>query len=450
MPKEQLETPQQLQFKYRYERILGEGSNGKTFLARDLNTGNSVAIKALKLNQSENFKAFELFKREAQTLSSIHLTGVPHFYESILAEETGGECYIIQEYINAPSVLDYLQKGRVFSENETLLLMHKVAEILDILHTQYSPPVIHRDIKPSNILCTLPDENEKAAWHNIQPYLIDFGAVANAHSNTDKSTIAGTIGYMAPEQNFGECLPQTDFYALGATALHMLTGVPPYEMEFDTFSLKYLEALKEHAPNTSKAMCALLGQLLDYDHTKRPASAKVLLDMLDNMLAGRMPTNHLSKRQRLYQHIHKILLIPYNYIISRSEKIEFNKINAPYIRYTVGTMQRFDRYHIKTETSLHTNKSRTYQNFFYTFNVDGVTWCGIDSQPGIALSRNKYQDIDLENPSPSQRQQLLMSPKQPFNTLYFSLPAKCYVMYKMDDPSINAFGYLILDNDNKE
>ena len=113
-------------------------------------------------------------------------------------------------------------------------------------------------------------------------------------------------------------------------------------------------------------------------------------------------------------------------------------------------MQRFDRYHIKTETSLHTNKSRTYQNFFYTFNVDGVTWCGIDSQPEIALSRNKYQDIDLENPSPSQRQQLLMSPKQPFNTLYFSLPAKCYVMYKMDDPSINAFGYLILDNDNKE
>ena len=69
--------PSQLAFRYRYERLLGEGSNGKTYLATSLTTGERVAIKALKLKQSESFKGFELFKREAETLSSIEVPGVP-------------------------------------------------------------------------------------------------------------------------------------------------------------------------------------------------------------------------------------------------------------------------------------------------------------------------------------------------------------------------------------
>ena len=452
---EDLKTPQQLRFKYRYERILGEGSNGKTFLATDLATGNRVAIKALKL--SENFKAFELFKREAQTLSSLTVQGVPHFYESILAEETGGECYIIQEYIDAPSMLDYLKDGHVFSEKQTLLLMQKTAEILDILHTQYSPPVIHRDIKPSNILCKLPDKNDKRAWRNLQPYLIDFGAVANAHSNTDKSTIAGTIGYMAPEQNFGECQPQTDLYALGATALHMLTGVPPYEMEFDTFSLKYLEAINKHAPKTSPAMRELLGQLLNHDYTKRPASAKALLIMIDNMLAGHMPIRQPSMLQKIYQRIHEIIYMPYDFFMSRSDNFIFEQKNAAYIRYTSGTIQRFatgqtNSNLTSSDKKRHkSNNNKSNPTFIYTFNVDGVTWSGIDAFPVLAFSRTEYKDIDLENPSPSQKNQFLANQKRrSVNELpAFSLPAKCYVMYKKDDPSICSFCYIILENDHK-
>ena len=192
--KPELKTPQQIALRYRYERILGEGSNGKTYLATDRKTGKQVAIKALKLVQSDYFKSFELFKREAETLSSIHVPGVPQFYQSILANTLDDESYIIQEYINAPSIQSYLNAGRVFSESETLTIMQKVAAILHILHSQYSPPIIHRDIKPSNLLCRLPEEADQASWQAMQIYLIDFGAVANARSNSDKSTIAGTVG----------------------------------------------------------------------------------------------------------------------------------------------------------------------------------------------------------------------------------------------------------------
>lgn len=155
-----LQTPQRIALKYRYERMLGEGANGKTYLGRDLNTGKLVAIKALKLLTGANYKSFELFKREAETLSSIQVSGVPKFYQSILSDDVGEECYIIQEYIDAPSIQSYLDQGRIFSEGETLAIMQKVSAILNILHTQYSPPVIHRDIKPSNLLGQLPPSSE--------------------------------------------------------------------------------------------------------------------------------------------------------------------------------------------------------------------------------------------------------------------------------------------------
>ena len=291
---QKLQTPSQLTYHYRYEKLLGEGANGKTYLARNLNTGEAVAIKALKRFQRNDFKNYDLFKREAETLSSIHVHGVPRFFESIFSEDPTGENFIIQEFVSAPSLQSYLDKKRKFTERETLYMMAKIATILSSLHS-YVPPVIHRDIKPANILCTLPDEG--MSWEQIDPFLIDFGAVANAHSS-DRSTIAGTVGYMAPEQNLGECLPQSDFYALGATALHMLTCKAPYNMEFETYTIKIDKEIAANAPLTSQNMKALLAILLDYNFDKRPKNAKDLLQMINNVQNNRAPEANIEKQNK--------------------------------------------------------------------------------------------------------------------------------------------------------
>ena len=103
-------------YHYRYEKLIGEGANGKTYLARNLNTGEAVAIKALKQFQRNDFKSFDLFKREAETLSSIHVHGVPRFYESIISDNPDSENFIIQEYVSAPSLQSYLDDKRKFTE----------------------------------------------------------------------------------------------------------------------------------------------------------------------------------------------------------------------------------------------------------------------------------------------------------------------------------------------
>lgn len=299
-----IQTPTVLADQYRLMELLGEGSNGKTWLARDLIHGERVAIKALKLSQVENFKTLELFQRESEVLASITVLGVPKFYAAISDIEHSGQAYIIQQYIDAPSIQSYLDNGRIFTETEVLLLMGKVADILHVLETKYAPPIIHRDIKPSNILCTMPDPAANILDFELTPWLIDFGAVANPQKREGGSTIAGTYGYMSPEQLMGENVVQADYYALGATALHMLTGKPPYEIETDCFKLNFRPAIQELAPNTSPHMLMLLDCLLATNHEDRPKDSLTLKTCIQNVAQGLEPNastaiKKLTFRQRI-------------------------------------------------------------------------------------------------------------------------------------------------------
>ena len=360
-------TPEALRFKYKYLKFLGEGSTGKTFLAQDLNTGQQVAIKAFKAKSNEAFKNLELFKREAMTLSSISLPEVPRFYQSLFSSDLSEDNYIVQEFIDAPSLLSYIDENGKFSEQDTLIVMEKIARILNSLHSDYSPPIIHRDIKPSNILCKLPNHFD---WQSAKLYLIDFGAVANACVADDCSTIAGTVGYMAPEQNFGEFVPQSDYFALGATALQMLTGIPPYQLDFELFTPKIDEALDAHAPDTSSNMRELLKTLLNLAKDKRPKDAQTLLEMIHNVQGNRTPVKAQPPRNFLVSFIDKLSII-FNKL-SRSEAMATQRKTAS------GIIQYVD-------------PSKVY----YTFDVDDLTWQGIEDIENVCSRLLHTQQSDI-------------------------------------------------------
>ncbi len=434
-----LVTPQCLILRYRYQKLLGEGSNGKTYLAIDKRNGAKVAIKALKIFQNDTYKSYELFKREAETLSSIQVRGVPKFYERILSPMPGSESYLIQEYIDAPSIQTYLEQGRRFTEDETRAIMLKICDILNDLHTQYSPPIIHRDIKPSNILCKLPETDDPKAWQELQPYLIDFGAVANASSNSDKSTIAGTVGYMAPEQNFGECLPQTDLYALGATALHMLTGKPPYEMDYETYSLKFEPYLDELAPDTSPQMRELLRALLSYTTNERPASAAELKQKLTDftelhdVLPEAASTVSLSKR--ISQAIR-------NFTQRTAQKLSRAPDPHTFMHELIDVPA--------TGSTLPSNMKLAYGIFWpeiftseyaeYTFNANGKTWAGYSKYPILVSSAPSPLPPFTACPPPQLGGKLGLRDRciQRREITY----ASCVVLYYPDDPSCNRLLYI--------
>ena len=266
--------PQSIAFDYEILKKIGEGACGETWLLQHRIEKKRAVLKFLKLQLAGDLKAIELFEREAKLLQSVSVRGIPKFYGHFTDEEGNG-C-LLQEYIPYPSLQTLLDGGKKFTERETLHIARRIAAILLQLQTQYSPPIIHRDIKPSNILY-----NEQ--FHEV--YLIDFGAVAHPQKRDGGSTVAGTFGYMPPEQIFGNIAIQSDFYALGATMLHMLTGRFPGEISAQVYQIDVHAILREKAPDASPNMTALLASMLSADIDKRPPTAAQLCKSLNHVLA---------------------------------------------------------------------------------------------------------------------------------------------------------------------
>ncbi|MEL6180016.1 MAG: serine/threonine-protein kinase, partial [Myxococcota bacterium] len=206
--------------RYRVLEPLGKGGMGTTYAAEDIKTGQQVALKALSLESLSDWKALELFEREARVLKSIDHPGVPAYIDDV----SGGEddaFYLVQERVNGASLAQKMEAGWRPDESEVQRIARGVLDILCYLHGRY-PLIIHRDITPSNVLLR---EDGRVA-------LVDFGAVKDRPQTEDAfaSTVVGTYGYMAPEQLQSNAVPASDLYGLGTTLAFVLTGHPPSKL----------------------------------------------------------------------------------------------------------------------------------------------------------------------------------------------------------------------------
>ena len=275
------ETPTMLKSSYRFLRCLGEGAQGRTYLAEKKDTGELVAVKELKMNSTDAFKGFELFMRESEVLADLDDPGVPKFYERIIPKDGNGSCYIVQEFCQNPSIqstldLNVRNAKKCFSVMDVLEIIRSTAEILERLEKNYTLPIVHRDIKPSNILYSKVQDE-------IRCWLIDFGAVANPQKRSASSTIAGTCGYMAPEQLMGMCTPASDIYSLGMTAVHMLTEEPPWKMPVEGLKIQYEPILRKVRPDLNESVLNLLRMMTDASLDNRIGSASEILDILEKI-----------------------------------------------------------------------------------------------------------------------------------------------------------------------
>jgi serine/threonine protein kinase len=204
--------------RYKLLAPLGRGAFGHTFLALDQPSGRTVAVKLLDPRGAADWKAFELFEREASVLRSLRHQAIPEVFEWLREESGDGSAlFLVMEYVEGPSIEQLIDERKPLQPQDTLQLFLEMLSVLEYLHGR-SPPVLHRDIKPSNIIVR----------PNGLPSLVDFGSVRSVLAHDDAgSTVAGTYGYMPYEQYMGQATPASDLYALAATFLHLLTGRPP-------------------------------------------------------------------------------------------------------------------------------------------------------------------------------------------------------------------------------
>ncbi len=247
--------------RYVVRGILGEGAQGTTYEAVRADDGKPVAVKRFDVRGARGWKDVELAEREARVLATLDHPLVPRYIEHF---EEDGALYLVMEKVEGETLAAIIERDGPLSEDEVRRLLASVDRALTYLHGRASP-VIHRDIKPRNVV-RRPDGTY---------VLVDFGTVSELLLRRGGSTIAGTIGFMAPEQLQGRALPQTDVYAVGATALAALTGADPDTLPHKGLGVDVRAAL---GSRVSPGMLAAIEQMLEPDPDKRPASLSNVLD----------------------------------------------------------------------------------------------------------------------------------------------------------------------------
>jgi eukaryotic-like serine/threonine-protein kinase len=290
--------------KYQIIDILGKGGVGITYRARDIETERIVAIKALSLKRAKDWKAIELFDREAKILSQLNHPAIPKYIDSFQVDtEIDRQYYIVQTLAEGQSLFDAVEAGWKPTIDGAKDIAAQILEILIYLHNLH-PPVIHRDLKPQNIIRNT----------DGKIYLVDFGAVQDTYYTvTGGSTVVGTYGYMAPEQFRGQAYLSTDLYGLGTTLLYLLTGTDPavlpqkkLKIDFSEFvSLptefaNWIDRLLEAEPNrrfeTAELALAVLNgrsHLPDLP-TQQPPYSQIRLDRSERSLSIEIPPVGLS------------------------------------------------------------------------------------------------------------------------------------------------------------
>ncbi len=266
--------------RFRIEGEPIEGGMGLVYRAKDLQTGEDVALKVL----SENRGTQPLrFRQEAQLLADLAHPAIVRY----LAHGTTpqGEPYMVMEWLQGETLEDRLARGRL-RVSETLQVGRRVAEALAAAHKL---GVVHRDIKPANVFLSHGDAS--------QAKVLDFGIARRLYdpraspSLTGVNAALGTPLYMAPEQARGTTAVdgRADIFSLGCVLFECLAGHPPFAGDSPTAIMAKILLdesvdVARQRPETPARLVDLLRRMLAKEPEQRPGKADEIAATLGDII----------------------------------------------------------------------------------------------------------------------------------------------------------------------
>ncbi|KAG4989194.1 hypothetical protein AAZX31_11G186600 [Glycine max] len=202
--------------KYELGRILGCGAFAKVHYARNVQTGQSVAVKIINKKKLAGTGLAGNVKREITIMSKLHHPHIVRLHE-VLATKT--KIFFIMDFVRGGELFGKISKGR-FAEDLSRKYFHQLISAVGYCHSR---GVFHRDLKPENLLL---DENGDLR-------VSDFGLSAvrdQIRPDGLLHTLCGTPAYVAPEilGKKGYDGAKVDVWSCGVVLFVLAAGYLPF------------------------------------------------------------------------------------------------------------------------------------------------------------------------------------------------------------------------------
>jgi len=263
-------SSQILDARYQVLKKLGEGGMSYVYLARELSSGQEVAIKVLSPKLATDKSSVERLRREAGFAMRLDHPNVCRILR--LGESEGGLIYLVMPFLRGELLSDREARGGPMAPDRGIEILRQVCAGL---HHAHDVQIVHRDLKPENIMLVPEDGGRERA------VVMDFGLAKERRADpaiaklTATGIILGTPEFMSPEQIRGKPLDgRSDIYALGIVAFEMFTGTLPFQgrnpQEMMIARLRGRPTpLRQVRPDLPGSLEKALARAMESDHDQR-------------------------------------------------------------------------------------------------------------------------------------------------------------------------------------
>ncbi|WCJ22489.1 CBL-interacting protein kinase 9 [Euphorbia peplus] len=205
--------------KYELGRTLGEGSFAKVKFAKNVDTGETFAIKIIDREEILRHKMVEQFKREISTMKLIKHPNVIKIYEVMASKR---KIYIVLEFVDGGELFDKIAKYGRLSEDEARKYFQQLVNAVDYCHSR---GVFHRDLKPENLLL------DTYGYLKISDFGLSALSSQQVRGDGLLHTACGTPNYVAPEvlRDKGYDGKASDLWSCGVILFVLMAGYLPFD-----------------------------------------------------------------------------------------------------------------------------------------------------------------------------------------------------------------------------
>ena len=265
--------------KYQMVKYLGGSRHTNSYVAKSLEGDETrYYLEILKVENSQVVSLSTITQEIMAGFNKLSAVDkdmrIPAVIEYFVDES---RIFVIQEYVEGKNLAQTVEDQFILSEAEVIDLLISAASALNPFHRQQ---IIHGNIRPSSLI-------QRSEGNKVT--LVDFCLVNEAINSFPDSK----AGYIPPEQIAGRVTYVSDIYALGMTAIHVLTGTSPQDLEKNPRTGEILWHRKARiSPNFAK----ILDKMICLDKSQRYQS-------LNRIVKDLKKIKHKSKFRGLYKYL---------------------------------------------------------------------------------------------------------------------------------------------------